>query len=602
MLKSLSTFRLLNFVLKPHVERTKLTTKSRLCVFLGYGSGQKGYRCYDHVGRKLYTSSHVQFLEHVPYFSVLASSHHLTQPELIKLDPFDDATETPQETPQEIPQKTPQETPTDTETPHVTIVTKPPPMATQSSTEVVIGPPPSGRPKRNCKSTKRDDFVYSCYSHSFNLFIAYVHRLHEPMSYREAVCDPLWQVAMAEELAALHQTQTWHLVRLLGAIGSRWVYRIKTKYDGSIERYKARLVAKGYAQEYGMNYEETFAPVLKMTMVKTLIAVSSSRKWKISQLYVKNAFLNGDLNEEVLMTPPPGVSHKPGEVCKLRKALYGLKQAPRAWYEKFATVVTSFGFVSSHHDSTLFVKQSSVGRTLLSLYVDDMIITVDDCVGIESLKLELAYRFAMKDLGLLHYFLDKLVEDIPFDAKAKYTPTDGQPFPDPIHIMSQFVSAPTTVHWAAVLHILRYLCGTQFQTLFFPSTSALDLRAYCDSDWAGDVVSPEYRAMAVTTSEIVWLRWLLADMGIRISHSTLLHCDNHSAIQIACNSLFHERTKHIEIDCHFTRHHLQAGTISLPFVSSALQIADLFTKPHSGSRFRFLNEKHSMFLAAALRV
>ncbi|GJU11095.1 retrovirus-related pol polyprotein from transposon TNT 1-94 [Tanacetum coccineum] len=397
----------------------------------------------------------VRFLEHVPYFSVLASSHHLTQPELIKLDPFDDATETPQETPQEIPQKTPQETPTDTETPHVTIVTKPPPMATQSSTEVVIGPPPSGRPKRNCKSTKRDDFV-----------------------------------AMAEELAALHQTQTWHLVRLLGAIGSRWVYRIKTKYDGSIERYKARLVAKGYAQEYGMNYEETFAP---------------------------NAFLNGDLNEEVLMTPPPGVSHKPGEVCKLRKALYGLKQAPRA----------------------------CVGRTLLSLYVDDMIITVDDCVGIESLKLELAYRFAMKDLGLLHYFLVTR-PDISYA----------------VHIMSQFVSAPTTVHWAAVLHILMYLCGTQFQTLFFPSTSALDLRAYCDSDWASDVVSPEYHAMAVTTSEIVWLRWLLADMGIRISHSTLLHCDNHSAIQIAY----------------------------------------LFTKPHSGSRFRFLNEKHSMFLAAALRV
>ncbi|GKE67695.1 uncharacterized mitochondrial protein-like protein [Tanacetum coccineum] len=141
----------------------------------------------------------------------------------------------------------------------------------------------------------------------------------------------------------------------------------------------------------------------------------------------------------------------------------------------------------------------------------------------------------------------------------------------------------------------------------FPSTSALDLRAYCDSDWAGDVVSrksttgfciflgdsliswrskkqdvlskssteAEYRAMAVTTSEIV------------------------CAIQIARNSVFHERTKHIEIDCHFTRHHLQAGTISLSFVPYALQIADVFTKPHSGPRFRFLTDKLSMFLAAA---
>ncbi|GKA58419.1 uncharacterized mitochondrial protein-like protein [Tanacetum coccineum] len=104
-----------------------------------------------------------------------------------------------------------------------------------------------------------------------------------------------------------------------------------------------------------------------------------------------------------------------------------------------------------------------------------------------------------------------------------------------------------------------YLRGTQFQTLLFPSTSALDLRAYCDSDWAGDVVSRksttgevDYRAMAVTTSEIVWLRWLLADMGVRVSRSTSLHCDNRSATQIARNSVFHEHTKHIEIDCHFS--------------------------------------------------
>ncbi|GKC54120.1 gag-pol polyprotein [Tanacetum coccineum] len=169
-----------------------------------------------------------------------------------------------------------------------------------------------------------------------HLFIASVHRLHEPESYREVVCDPLWQVAMAEELTALHQTHT----------------------------YKAHLVSQGYAQEYGMDYEEKFAPVAKMTIVRTLIVVASSCKWKISQLDVKNAFLNGDLNGYFFMTPPLGVSHKLGEGCNLRKALYGLKQAPRAC------------------------------------------ITGDDCVRIKSLKLELAHRFAMKDLGLLRYFLD----------------------------------------------------------------------------------------------------------------------------------------------------------------------------------------------------
>ncbi|PNX69388.1 gag-pol polyprotein, partial [Trifolium pratense] len=126
------------------------------------------------------------------------------------------------------------------------------------------------------------------------------------------------------------------------------------------------------------------------------------------------------------------------------------------------------------------------------------------------------------------------------------------------HVVSQFVVSPTTVHWAAVLRILRYLRGTQFQSLLLPSSSSLELRAYSDADWAGNPTDQaEYRAMASTTTEIVWLRWLLSDMGVTLSEPTPMYCDNKSAIQIAHNSVFHERTKHIEIDCHFTRHHLQ---------------------------------------------
>ena len=138
---------------------------------------------------------------------------------------------------------------------------------------------------------------------------------------------------MAEELSALNKKGTWDIVPLpLGnhAIGCRWVYKIKTKSDGSIEWYKAHLVAKGFAQEYGMDYEETFAPVSKHTTIRALIVVASARQWSISHMDVKNAFLNGNLQEEVYMVPPPGVPHKSGEVCRLKKALYGLKQAPRA--------------------------------------------------------------------------------------------------------------------------------------------------------------------------------------------------------------------------------------------------------------------------------
>ncbi|XP_042426160.1 uncharacterized mitochondrial protein AtMg00810-like [Zingiber officinale] len=330
--------------------------------------------------------------------------------------------------------------------------------------------------------------------------------------------------------------------------------------------------------------------------------------------------------------PPPGVSHRSGEVCRLRKALYGLKQAPRAWFAKFSMVITSLGFRSSNHDLALFVKSTRTGRILLSLYVDDMIITGDDFNGIESLKFELAHCFAMKDLGSLRYFLgieiasspkgyllsqskyiadlferahltDNRVVDTPLETNARYSPSDGSPLPDPnlyrtvvgslvyltvtrpdiayaVHVVSQFVTAPTTVHWAAVLRILQYLRGTQFQSLLFPSTSSLELCAYSDADWAGDLtdrksttgfciflgdsliswkskkqdvisrssIEAEYRAMATATCEIVWLRWLLADIGVFLQKPTALHCDNQSVIQIARNTVFHERTKHIEID------------------------------------------------------
>jgi hypothetical protein len=156
------------------------------------------------------------------------------------------------------------------------------------------------------------------------------------------------------------------------------VYKIKTKADGSIERYKARLVARGFQQSYGRDYEETFDPVAHMTTVRTLIAVASIRSWTISLLGVKNAFLHGDLHEEVYMQPPPGVQVPDGYVCHLRRALYGLKQAPRAWFECFTSVVKAAGFAPSDHDPALFVHISERGRTLLLLYVDDMLITGDD--------------------------------------------------------------------------------------------------------------------------------------------------------------------------------------------------------------------------------
>ncbi|GKF29654.1 gag-pol polyprotein [Tanacetum coccineum] len=188
------------FVLKP------LSAKSTLCVFLGYDVSQKGYRCYDPVDQKLYTSRQVDFLEHIPYYSVPVSSHNLTRSEVIKIDPFEEPTLVVSPIPPELALETTSETTTTTETPPVIIseaiptVTQPPPTSTQSSSEVAVVPPANFRPTRIRKSTRKDDFVYSCYSSSFSSFFASVHCLHEPESYREAVCDPLWQVAMQKNL------------------------------------------------------------------------------------------------------------------------------------------------------------------------------------------------------------------------------------------------------------------------------------------------------------------------------------------------------------------------------------------------------------------
>ena len=159
-------------------------------------------------------------------------------------------------------------------------------------------------------------------------------------------------------------------------IGCKWVYSVKFRSDGSLDRYKARLVALGNRQEYGIDYEETFAPVAKMTIVRTILALATSQKWSLRQMDVKNTFLHGDLKEEIYMSPPPGMFKTPSsEVCRLRRSLYGLKQAPRAWFDKFRSTLLDFHFIQSQFDSSLFLRKTSAGIVLLLVYVDDIVIT-----------------------------------------------------------------------------------------------------------------------------------------------------------------------------------------------------------------------------------
>lgn len=214
-------------------------------------------------------------------------------------------------------------------------------------------------------------------------------KLHEPQTHKEASTDsPRWQQAMKEELQAFQKTHNWYFVDSptdKTLVGCKCIYKIKTWSDGSIKLYKAHLVAKGYTQEYGNDYEETFDHAARTTSVRTLLAIVAAKQWRLHQMDVKNAFLNGDL-EEVYVQPPPSYDHPPNEVWHLRRALYGLKQSPRARFAKFNSTLSKIVFSPSLYDNALFSERHIEVLFFYFLCVDDMIITGDDLCGFEKVK------------------------------------------------------------------------------------------------------------------------------------------------------------------------------------------------------------------------
>ncbi|KAA0060717.1 Retrovirus-related Pol polyprotein from transposon TNT 1-94 [Cucumis melo var. makuwa] len=389
--------------------------------------------------------------------------------------------------------------------------------------------------------------------HCFSTIVSLV----EPTSYPEASTDPLWQKSMNDELQALEKTHTWDYVDLPPGkrpIGYKWIYKIKTHSDGTIERYKARLVPKGYSQEYGIDYEETFAPMAWMTSVRSLLVVVAAKQWPLLQMDVKNAFLNETLSEEVYMKPPYGTSPSPHKVCLLHRALYGLKQTPRAWFATFSSTITQLGFTSSPHDTALFTRHTPHDIVLL-LYVDDMIITVYR----RSNGYLLSQAKYASDLLVRSRITNSNIASTSLDLNVHLTPYDGVPLED-VSLYRQLVGSliyltVTRPDIAYVVHIVR-----QFMT-------------------------------APRTIHFTVIRLGIPLIGILQQGPTLLHCDNRSVIQIAHNNVFHERTKHIENDCHFIRHHLLSNILLLQPVSTTEQPADIFTKALPSTRFNQLLTK-----------
>ncbi|KAJ0587330.1 putative RNA-directed DNA polymerase [Helianthus annuus] len=345
---------------------------------------------------------------------------------------------------------------------------------------------------------------------------AHISSNDEPRNFNQAVQDEKWKEAMVKEIWNLEGNGTWTLENLpegKRSIDSKWVYKIKYKPNGEVERYKARLVAKGFTQMEGVDYHDTFAPVAKIVTVRTLLVVAVKRNWTIHQLDVNNAFLHGDRHEEVYMKIPQGFS-KEGEtkVCRLRKSLYGLKQASRNWYHKFTTFLLGLGFKQSKADHSLFIyKQKDVFVAAL-IYVDDVIIVGNDPSKIHDTKENLHKQFSIKDLGSLKYFLGvevartsegqvlsqrkytlDILEDcglqgcrlssFPIEQNLKLDKDSQAPKVDAsqyrrivgrllylqatrpdiaysVNVLSQFVVDPRQNHLDAVHRVLRYLKGT----------------------------------------------------------------------------------------------------------------------------------------------
>jgi len=215
---------------------------------------------------------------------------------------------------------------------------------------------------------------------------------------------------MHDELQALYQNNTWIIVKLpkdKHVVGSRWLYKIKFNSYGSIDRYKSCLIAQGYTQTFSIDYKETFAPVVKMSIVSVLLLVYVNNRWLICQMDVNNAFLHENLEEEVYIKFPLGHTQSSdlNLVCRHHKSIYRLKQSPWAWHPQLSVVLEGGGFKQSNIDSSLFVNLRLVAKVVVLVYVDDLIIVGNDGNTISHLKATLQQHFPIKYLGSLKYFL-----------------------------------------------------------------------------------------------------------------------------------------------------------------------------------------------------
>lgn len=375
----------------------------------------------------------------------------------------------------------------------------------------------------------------------------------DPVSVKQAMISNNredWKVAMCDEYDSLIENQTWSLVDLPNGrkpINNKWVFKTKTDSDGKIMRFKARLVAKGCSQREGIDYDETFSPVVRYASIRFLVSLAAKLNLDVEQMDAVTAFLQGDIEEEIYMKQPECFDDQSGRVCLLKKAVYGLKQASRQWNIKLNEVLLRSGYTRSAMDPCIYSRTENQSLVYVAVYVDDLLIFSNNNDWKETLKDDLKRNFKMKDLGQANscvgiritrnrnegkIFLDqkKYIEEIlakfrmqdcnpvktPSDPNQKLTKTmspqsdeeanemSNVPYqeavgsilylaqctrPDisfAIANVSKFNQNPGRAHWNAVKRIFRYLKGTMDYKLEYSAGANSNIIGYSDADWAAD--------------------------------------------------------------------------------------------------------------------
>lgn len=529
----------------PKANRKKLDRKSRKLIFVGYDSDTKGYRCIDEKTRKLTISRDVIFHEESLESTIGLDFDSDTEGEEDLFNTGNDDENQSEEKDDENQSSeddiggtsTPNATITavnvDDETRNISPIddkSKDPDFATRAQTEEPAGPRVSERTKKQYVPFKVNYFA---------LFT-------EPTTLKEARENKnadKWNQAMREELESHAANNTWTLVDLprgRKTIKAKWVYKVKSSNITDEVRFKARLVAKGYSQRPGIDYSETYAPVVRYATLRILFAMTVKFNLRIYQMDAVTAFLQGELSETIYMDQPEGFSNGTDQVCRLNKAVYGLKQAGRTWNLKLNDALLKFGLKRSKMDPCVYYNFEQ--KLFVAIYVDDFLIFFQHDQDLNRMKSNLHDAFHMKEIGEARECLgmrikrgqDEIeIDQTPYieqlvvkfgveNEKTSKTPGDAntklsikqwnekndvtgkvayqeligsllylaeRTRPDiafAVNDASRFNQKHCEAHWQAVLRILRYLHGTKDAKLVY-KTRTDDLHAYSDADWASDI-------------------------------------------------------------------------------------------------------------------